>query len=259
MSTSGPNFVARVASRIGRGLRAARRPWVVVLGLVYFAGDLACIGSRDDWRDSLVASAVNVHLIGKSRGVRCVMPDDTFITYPDGHDDPIKVLSKNTSWDETIGIVEKSLVPAYMVTSTSTDERSCLYAPMRRVWTFDVVVYDMRANVELIGAARDRILNDVREWNRTSLARFGLEPVSVNAARRTEWFPLGILHNALSLAVWVLVVNGVPSVTIGAWKRRRAARRMARGQCTACGYEFGAATIDRCPECGLARAAQDDQ
>ncbi|MCC6229404.1 MAG: hypothetical protein IT432_09275 [Phycisphaerales bacterium] len=88
----------------------------------------------------------------------------------------------------------------------------------------------------------------------TCEARLGLRPIDVDPKRVTTVHPLGILHNALSLAVLVLVVNAVPSVTIGAWRRRRAARRMARGQCAACGYEFGAAAIERCPECGAARA-----
>jgi hypothetical protein len=32
-----------MAARIARGLRAARRPWIVVVGLLYLAGDLWCI------------------------------------------------------------------------------------------------------------------------------------------------------------------------------------------------------------------------
>lgn len=101
---------------------------------------------------------------------------------------------------------------------------------------------------------RDQAIAAIREWNKTCESTLGLRPIVVDPKRVATIHPLGILHNAMSLLVLVLVVNAVPSVTIGAWRRRRAVRRMARGQCALCGYEFGAASIDRCPECGQARA-----
>lgn len=259
MSTGGSNFVARwvarLALRIGRGLRAARRPWVVVVGLVYFAGDLACIAGREGWRSSVTGSLVHTMLFGPMARTVLVRHDQAFVILPITPDEEPRVLvPSEQSWDELSRLVEQpgtrvaSVFAAYASTSNHFHARAISTSDWR------VSVRDFGRNAELSPFDTNRALESVREWNKTCEARLGLRPIDVDPKRVTTVHPLGILHNALSLVVLVLVVNAVPSVTIGAWRRRRAARRMARGQCAACGYEFGAAAIGRCPECGAARA-----
>lgn len=261
MSTGGSNFVARwvarVASRIGRGLRAARRPWVVVVGLVYFAGDLACIAGREGWRSSVTGSLVHTALFGQMNRTVLLRHDQAFVILSSvSGEEPRVILPNEQSWDELSRLLEQQDIRVASVFAAYAASSEHFYA--RAITTSDwrVFVSDFGRRGELSPFETDRAIGAIREWNKTCGARLGLRPIDVEPKRVTTIHPLGILHNTMSLVVLVLVVNAVPSVTVDAWRRRRAARRTARGQCAACGYEFGAAAIERCPECGAARAAQ---
>lgn len=254
MSTGGSNFMARLASRIARGLRAARRPWIVVVGLVYFAGDLSCLAWREDWWYSEVGRLVRLWVFrGPSRST-LIGYDDVFVVFPSSPDERPRVVAANSqSWDEMTAILKTSADQVVMVSVMHAPWERHFYAPAIRTQMNQLRVQDMNGTTELAEPRRSQALDAVRQWNKTC-EQIGLYPISVDPKRFTEYLPLGILHNALSLVVLVLVVNAVPSVTIDAWRRRRAARRTARGQCALCGYEFGAAAIERCPECGTTRA-----
>ena len=60
---------------------------------------------------------------------------------------------------------------------------------------------------------------------------------------------IGVPHSALA-ATWAVL----PAIWLSLMlRRRRRARRLARGRCPACGYDLRA-TPDQCPECGAVSA-----
>ncbi len=261
MSTDGSNFISRVAartvSRIARGLRAARRPWVVVAGLLYFAGDLSCIAGRREGGSSVGGQIVRaVLLIDLGKNPQVYMREVIVVDHLDGS--PVDVMHVQVvSWGDILSEIRDEGNVCFRVHSGTEWSSPWTYAPTWRTRT-EWVRVERLATGELSGplvdeATRQTVLDSVRLWNETANAKFGTRPLPIEEWTRTTVYPWGFVHNAMSLLVLVLVANGVPSVTIGAWRRRRAARRMARGQCAKCGYELGAAAIDRCPECGAAR------
>lgn len=251
MSTSKSNLLSRIAVRATHGLRAARKLWIVAVGLLYFAGDLWCVAGRESWRSSVTGSFVHTAFVGPMIRSVLVRHDQAFVILPITPDEEPRVLvPSEQSWDELSRLVEQpgtrvaSVFAAYASTSDHLHARAISTSDWR------VSVRDFGRNAELSPFDTDRALGAVREWNKTCEAKFGLRPIDVDPKRVTTIHPLGILHNTMSLVVLLLLVNALPSVTIGAWRRRRAARRIACGQCPACGYLLGAASIDRCPECG---------
>lgn len=254
MSEHGTNFFGRITAWLARGLRAARRPWVVVVGLLYFAGDLSCLAWREDWWYSDVGQLVRLWVFRGPSRTTSIGYDEVFVVFPSSPGERPRVVAANSeSWDEMTSILKASADQVVIVSLMHAPWERHLYAPAIRTRMNQLRVQDFNGSTELAEPRRSQALDAVREWNKTC-DRLGLDPIDINPKRFAEYLPLGILHNALSLGVLVITLNALPPVTIGAWLRRRAARRMARGQCVACGYEFGAAAIDRCPECGEARA-----
>ncbi len=258
MNTDVPNFTALMVSRIARWFRAARKPWVVALGLVYFAGDLWCISGRESWRWSVTGRLVHTVLFGQVARTALLRHDQAFVILPSTSDEEPRVIVPNEqSWDELSRLIEQphtrvvSVFAGYAASSEHVHARAITTSDWR------VVVSDFGRSTAPSPFETDRALAAIREWNKTCEARFGLRPIDIDPKHLTTVHPLGVLHNALSLGVLVITLNALPSVTIGAWLRRRVARRVALGQCAACGYEFGAAGIERCPECGKARARID--
>lgn len=255
MSERGTNFFGRIVARLARGLRAARRPWVVVVGLLYFAGDLWCIAGRDDWYHSMTGRLVRAVVFGRQIRTISYRNQTMIVVLPDSAAERPAVLAPDEqSWGEAARLTEKRGGRVLMVFANAVPTPDHLHARTTTVVDWRVNVVEHNSGRTASDEDRDRAIAAVRDWNKTCEANLGLVPVDVEPKCVTTVHPLGILHNALSLGVLVLTLNAVPSVTIGAWRRRRAARRMARGQCVACGYEFGAAAIDRCPECGEVRA-----
>lgn len=254
MSEHGTNFFGRIAAWLARGLRAARRPWVVVVGLLYLAGDLWCIAGGPDWRLSDVGRFIHLALLGEARSTNSVPYDEVFVVFPSSPTEHPRVVSANSeSWDEMTSILKTSTDRVVIVSLMHAPWERHFYAPAIRTRMNRLRVQEFSGATELAEPRRSQALDVVREWNK-ACGQLGIDPIDINPKRFTKYLPLGILHNALSLGVLAITLNALPTVTIGAWLRRRAARRMARGQCVACGYEFGAATIERCPECGEARA-----
>lgn len=258
MSIDVPNFTALMVSRIARWFRAARRPWVVALGLVYLAGDLWCIAGRESWRWSVTGRLVHAVLFGPTARTILLRHDQVFVILPSSSDQEPRVLVPDEqSWDELSRLIEQPKTRVVSVFAGYAAPSKHIHARAITTTDWRVVVSDFGRNAALPPFEADRAIGAIREWNRTSEARLGLRPIDIDPKCVTTIHPLGVLHNALSLGVLVITLNALPSVTIGAWLRRRAARRIALGQCAACGYAFGAAAIDRCPECGQARARID--
>lgn len=258
MSTDAPNFTALMVSRIARWSRAARRPWVVALGLVYLAGDLWCIAGRESWRWSVTGRLVHAVLFGPMARTVVLQHDQAFVILPSTSDqEPMVLVPDEQSWDELSRLFQQP--HARVVRVLAGYAASPVHVHARAITTSDwrVVVSDFGQSTTPPPFEADRAIAAIRDWNKTCEARLGLRPIDVDPKCVTTIHPLGVLHNALSLGVLVITLNALPSVTIGAWLRRRAARRIARGQCAACGYAFGAAAIGRCPECGEARARID--
>jgi hypothetical protein len=73
--------------------------------------------------------------------------------------------------------------------------------------------------------------------------------------------PIGLVRRgwAITFPIWCLFLLAVwPAV---GWLRRyvarvRANRRIARGECVACGYDLRGIDADRCPECGVSLTGQ---
>jgi len=258
MSEHRTNLVSRIAARLARGMRAARRPWVVVVGLLYLAGDLWCIAGRRDGRSSAVGQAIRYFLlIDLGKNPQIYMREAFVVDHQDGS--PLEVMHVEvSSWGDIMAAVKDERNTCFRVLSGTDWSSRWTYAPTWRSRTEWVRVELLRpgelSGAPVDGATKRAALDCVRLWNETANEKFGTRPLPLDEWTKARVYPWGFLHNAVSLGVLVLTLNALPTVTIGAWLRRRAARRMARGQCVACGYEFGAATIDRCPECGEARA-----
>lgn len=254
MSERGTNFFGRIVARLARGLRAARRPWVVVVGLLYLAGDLWCIAGRESWRSSVTGRLVHTVLFGRMARTVLLRHDQALVILPSTPDEEPRVVVPNEqSWDEMSRLLEQPDIRVGSVFAGYAAPSKHIHARAISTNDWRVVVIDFDRRAALSPFETDQAIGAIREWNKTCEARLGLRPIDVDPKCVTTVHPLGILHNALSLGVLAITLNALPTVTIGAWLRRRAARRMARGQCVACGYEFGAAAIDRCPECGEAR------
>lgn len=254
MNERGTNFFGHIAARLARGLRAARRPWVVVVGLLYLAGDLWCIAGREDWYHSMTGRLARAVVFGVVSRTEHYYNQRILVVLSDSQGESPKVLAPDEqSWDEATRLIGQPGRRVMMVHAFAVAPPPHLHARTTTVVDWRVNVVEHNSGRTASDEDRDWAIAAVRDWNKTCEANLGLVPVDVDPKCVTTVHPLGILHNAVSLVVFVLTLNAVPSVTIGAWRRRRAARRMARGQCVACGYEFGAATLDRCPECGAAR------
>ncbi|MFO0835339.1 MAG: hypothetical protein U0638_10230 [Phycisphaerales bacterium] len=251
MSERGTKLVSRITARLVRGLRAARRPWVVLVGLLYFAGDLWCIAGRNDWYHSMTGRLARAVVFGRQFRTLNYRHQTMIVVLPDSPAErPAVIAPDEQSWGEAARLTEKRGGRVLMVFANAAPTPDHLHARTTTVVDWRVIVVEYNSGRTASDEDRDRAIAAVRDWNTTCEANLGLVPVDVDPKCVTTVHPLGILHNALSLGVLVLTLNALPSVTIGAWLRRRAARRMASGQCVACGYEFGAAAIERCPECG---------
>lgn len=124
-----------------------------------------------------------------------------------------------------------------------------LYAPTWRTHstTFHIVKYRQDVPEEAVALREEFVRQSMavgylpRDFSQQNIAKL----LESGVVRRTEWLPLGHLHNAMSFAAFALLCWSLRLNIPKLWRRRTDPT-----ECPHCRYSAIGLTTNTCPECG---------